>query len=221
MVFTEAELKDLKKDHLIKIILEQEKTIAELKSINQKLQELENKIEEIQSVSLVRENASTLLFRKVKYLESELLKSQQYSRRECLDISGIKDDVSDTDLEGKVVELLSGVGVALEADKDIQACHRYGRKKTVIVKFTNRKTVHKILSVKTELPDNVFVNETLCPRNKYIWGRCSYLRKQGMLAKVGVRNGMVRVKKAANDHYIDIMHEDDIIDMFPDYEFPF
>ena len=105
----------------------------------------------------------------MKYLESELLKSQQYSRRECLDISGIKDDVSDTDLEGKVVELLSGVGVALEADKDIQACHRYGRKKTVIVKFTNRKTVHKILSVKTELPDNVFVNETLCPRLVYFY----------------------------------------------------
>lgn len=220
MVYTKNDLTSLKKDQLIDIILEQQKTRSELNDLNIKLGSLEKKIDEIQSISLVRENASNLLFCKVKELEKALLKSEQYSRRECLDITGLGDD-SDEDLETNVCTLFSNIGVALDKDKDVQACHRYGKKKTVIIKFTNRKHVHKILSLKSELPKEIFVNETLCPRNKLIRGRCGLLKKEGQLANVATRNGMVRVKKVGGNGYINIEHEHDIQDMFPNFKFPF
>ena len=65
------------------------------------------------------------------------------------------------------------------------------------------------------------MNETLCPRNKYIRERCGYLKKQGFLSNVVTKNGMVRVKKMGGNGYINVEHEDDIVEMFPDFVFHF
>ena len=220
MGFTEEELKKMNKPELIKLILNQQEIKEELCKLTNKVDELEKKMDELQSVNLVSQNSSTLLLGRVRKLESDLLIANQYSRRECLDISGL-DDVEDEDIENEVAKIITDLGIQISESRDIQACHRYGSKKTVIVKFTNRKMVGRILSSKSSLPENIFINESLCPRNKTIRGRCNVLKKAGKISKIGTRNGMIRVKLPNAASYININHEDDLYDLFPDFEFEF
>ena len=116
----------------------------QLKTLSDRIQNLGEKIEEIQSVNTVCQNTSDLLVDRIQKLETDLLKAEQYSRRECLDITGINSAVKDDELEDKVCDLLKDIGVNIEKDSDIQACHRYGKKGCVIIKLSNRKKVHEI-----------------------------------------------------------------------------
>ena len=67
---------------------------------------------------------------------------EQYGRRNNLEITGISDDVSDENLEGKVIEVLNEIQVDVSRS-DIEACHRIGKSKNsskkIIVRFINRK----------------------------------------------------------------------------------
>ena len=148
-VYTEQELNALKKNDLIKIVLNQQQIQIQLDALNQKIDNLEARLIESQSLTILKDNTSNLLVNRIKILEMDLLKSEQYSRRECLDISGMDKDVKDDELEGKVCELLKSLSVEIKSENDIQACHRYGRHKNVIVKFSNRKTIGKILANKS------------------------------------------------------------------------
>ena len=51
-------------------------------------------------------------------MERRCYANEQYSRRECLEISGIPASVADKDLESKVLEILE------ETDVPIEDCHR-------------------------------------------------------------------------------------------------
>ena len=53
---------------------------------------------------------------------------EQYGRRNNLEIPGISDDVSDQNLESKVVEVLNEIQVDVSRS-DIEVCHRIGRSK--------------------------------------------------------------------------------------------
>ena len=53
---------------------------------------------------------------------------EQYGRRNNLEITGISDDVSDENLEGKVIEVLNEIQVDVSRS-DIEACHRIGKSK--------------------------------------------------------------------------------------------
>ena len=213
MVYTEAELDLMKKKDVVKLFLEQQAVHQELEKLNDRIKTLETKFDEMHATSKVSQNTSTLLLGKVKSLESQLLKAEQYSRRECIDISGIPEAVEDHEVEQHVCNLFKDIGVEVNAKNDIQACHRYGRKAVVIVKFSNRKTVRKILDNKSKLPEKIFANETLCPRNKVIRGRCGVLKKEGKISNVATRNGMVRIKLLNSNQYVDIDHEDDLTEL--------
>ncbi len=56
-------------------------------------------------------------------MEVESYARQQYGRRNNIEINGIPNDVKDSSLEGKVVDILTKVGVDVSSD-DIEACHR-------------------------------------------------------------------------------------------------
>ena len=69
--------------------------------------------------------------------------SKQYSRRDTIEIAGIKQDVADEHIEEECLKILKASKVKV-ANKfptsiDIQAAHRKGRKGNVVVKFVNRK----------------------------------------------------------------------------------
>ena len=62
--------------------------------------------------------------KRVKKLEVDLLNSQQYSRRECIEIDGIPKSTKDSDLESPFVDILKEIDITVNPITDIQACHK-------------------------------------------------------------------------------------------------
>lgn len=98
-------------------------------------------------------------------------KIEQYQRRDNIRIFGLEEEEGETeeDLELKVIELASEMGVSLKAD-EISIAHRLGRSRNkerqVIVRFCHRKKRNEIMRKKAELKKKskkVFINEDLTP----------------------------------------------------------
>ena len=69
---------------------------------------------------------------------------------ECFKIFGTPSSVSDNDLEGVVCKATMKAGVEVP-DKDIEDCHRVGKRGTTIVKFCKRKVSKQVLDVRKDL----------------------------------------------------------------------
>ena len=93
---------------------------------------------------------------KVKKLEDQLLEIDQksnnldqYNRRNNLEIQGIPTNVTDDELEGKVTNIFSCLGIEVKGP-DIEDCHRlgYANPKNTIVRSVNRKFCYQALDKK-------------------------------------------------------------------------
>ena len=75
-------------------------------------------------------------------LERQCWGENQYSRRECLEITGLPDSVSNDDLEIKIFDKLD---VAIDPS-DIEGCHwlKGNGPKKVIIKFARYKDANLI-----------------------------------------------------------------------------
>ena len=144
---------------------------------------------------------------KVKNLENKVMSLEingnhleQYGKRNNLEITGIPDDVSDENLEEKVIHVLSEIQVNVSSS-DIKACHRIGKsknsskKKKTIVQFINRKHAKKALinrkgltninkySLSLSVSNNIFINENVTPMNNKIAFHCKKLKRNGQIDK--------------------------------------
>ena len=70
----------------------------------------------------VTKKVITLLSERLQSIEKQCWTNAQYSRRECLEISGIPSSLSDNDLEDIVCKAITKAGVEV-SDKDIEDCH--------------------------------------------------------------------------------------------------
>ena len=73
---------------------------------------------------------------KVMSLEMNGNHLEQYGRRNNLEITGIPDDISDENLEEKVIQVLSEIQVNVSSS-DVEACHRIGKSKNSSKKKNN------------------------------------------------------------------------------------
>ena len=152
MALNEATLRKLGKEELTKLALEyQSKTDSTLSSINDfkaDLSELRRHYKKLESEVLVTKQVNTKLCDLMKLLEHQCWANKQYSRRECLEISGVPESVSDKDLEGKVLNVFQKIDIEVHPD-NIEACHwvksNAGPKK---VKMSRRKDAYKIRRAK-------------------------------------------------------------------------
>ena len=135
--------------------------------------------------------------------------TQQYQRRENIEISGIPSHVQDRDLENFVIHrVLRKIGLNQLDSYEIVACHRLGRSSperpaNVIVRFVNRKRAHQAIANRYNLrnyPDlaNMFIVENLCPKYKSIFNRCKQLKTEGKIKHVWSYNGTVHYKTEDN-----------------------
>ena len=124
---------------------------------------------------------------KIVYLEKNLAKGEEYSRRINVEISGIQNSIPDEDLENTVIQILiicKDSGVEIDP-KDVEDCYRLplsrnsrGQDKRVVVKFLNRKHSEALLREKKRISsknfnhlnvlNKVFVSVSLCPYYSYI-----------------------------------------------------
>ena len=76
---------------------------------------------------------NTLLSERLQTIEKQCWANAQYSRRECLEISGIPLSVSDNDLED-----------VFRHDKDIEDFHRVGKRVQPLLTFAKGRCQSKV-----------------------------------------------------------------------------
>ena len=128
-----------------------EKMGKKLTKISEDISEMRNEIIK----NLVEENKK--LQEKVKNLEEKINQvavstesTNQYGRRNNIEISGIPDFVKDEDLEDTVKDIMENIDVKTKK-RDIEACHRLPptkNNKKVIVRFISRKICDEALKSK-------------------------------------------------------------------------
>ena len=210
MTLNEATLRKLVKGELIKLALEYQSkfdsTLSSINDIKADLSELRRHYEKLESELLITKQVNTKLCDQMKLLERQCWANEQYSRRECLEISGVPESVSDKDLEGKVLNLFQKIDIEVHLD-NIEACHwvksNAGPKK-VIIKMSRRKDADKIRRAKKKLKgldlssiginSAVFINDSLCWYYKNLWAKCKKLWLNKVIHAFWTSNGSIRLK---------------------------
>ena len=148
MVHTLASPEKLGKYDLARLVIDyQNKFGTVLNNINSELLDLKNKFINFESDLEISRNVK--LVGQVTRLERKCWENEQYSRRECIEISGIPQSIRQLDLGKTVLHVID----APVDPQNIEACHRLksddnGRSNKVIVKFRKRKDIVPLMSKK-------------------------------------------------------------------------
>ena len=153
-----------------------------LTKINKETKDLPNKFTKLEFDLAISKNINIKLFNELTKVE----RRDCHSSRECLEISGVHDSISQNDLESKVCEIFRECDVDID-HFNIEVCHRLKSNhwpKKVIIKLARRIDASKILRGKKKLkttdlsqkgfPPNtiVFTNESLCLYYRFLWSEC-------------------------------------------------
>ena len=147
----------------------------------------------MESQLLVTRRVNDNLVKQNRIVERKCAANEQYSRRECLEISGISGSISNNNLEETVLKIFNETGVTVNS-RDVKACHHLNQKanpKKVMIKLSKRKDVATVMNNKKKLksmkPQNIdlpsgckiYINERLCKYYKYLWWKCKLLQSCG------------------------------------------
>ena len=109
-------------------------------------------------------------------MERRCYANEQYSRRKCLEISGIPASAADNGLESNILEILEEIDIPIDPNL-VENYHRLLSKsspKKVIIKLDRRKDIRRILLNKSKLKNlkpesvnlpgetNFFIDDSLC-----------------------------------------------------------
>ena len=166
----------------------------------------------------------------INFLDSRLVKCEQYTRRESVVISGIPDRIPQAELEFTVLDILRGIGLDRISSFEISACHRLFKKhgdifpaKTV-VRFTNRKLAEfclfnkdRLVRVSDDLRMNLRFFDSLCETNKEIIKMCNVLSKYKIIQEYKVIRGSIRVTKINETKQYKIIQPNELYKMFKEF----
>ena len=120
--------------------------------------------------------------------------SEQYSRSNNIELARIPNSIEDNAFEETIINNIEACRRLplsnAQANKDPNQCKR------IIVKFDNRKLPEGLLQIKktiSSMSDNhlnitgrVFVNTSLCPYYRLLWGQCKSLVSKKKFFKFSV-----------------------------------
>ena len=162
---------------------------------------------------------------KIREMDIRLLECEQYSRRECVIISGIPENIKGK-LETTVIDILSKLEIKIQST-DISAIHRLGVSydtrypARVIVKFVSRKITNLCFERKDWLPDlrntlkmNIRFYESLAQLNQESLKLCTWLFNAGKIHDHFMRNGYCKIIIAENDKPVKVPHPQFLRDKF-------
>ena len=124
-----------------------------LSAITDELKELNTDFRKFESDLAINRNVNDKLTKQLILVERKCWANEQYSRRECLEISGIPESIQDDDLEDYITKIFNECDTPVDP-ANIEACHRLkskARPKKVIIKLSKRKDVFNILQLKKKL----------------------------------------------------------------------
>ena len=126
-VYTEETLKTLNKSQLIDLFLKiQEKTDNTIISLAEEIRELNKHFRRMESDIAIVKNVNNVLLKQVLSAERELWRNAQYSRRECVKISGIPTSVDNKELEPTIWKVLQHIDIDITEGK-IESYHRINK----------------------------------------------------------------------------------------------
>ena len=187
----------------------------------------------LESDVAVTKQVNKLLKNQITHLEKNCHASEQYSRRECLEISGVPTSVGNADVEKKVCQILDIINVHVSPTNGIEACHRISKSNNnVIVKFSRRKDCHASLIAKKKLNEenskerlqnigiqnDIYINQSLCPYYKNLRYKCKLLREAKHIHSFWEYAGKVFMKLEENGERLVITHEEDLAKHLPDVD---
>ena len=213
MSLTRETLMKMNKDVLAGMVLDyKERFDSTLSAITDELKELKTDFRKLESDLAISRNVNDKLTKQLILVERKCWANEQYSRRECLEISGIPESIQDDDLEDCVTKIFNECDTPVDP-ANIEACHRLkskARPKETIIKLSKRKDVFTILQLKkkvksvditkVDLPREslVFKNQSLCSYYKYLWSLCKRLDSRKLIHSSRVSNGNVNLNVCEN-----------------------
>ena len=203
--------------------------------INNQFENFKKTTENILKANIKLEKRNEELTEELKQVKKELGISkkhvddlEQYGRRDCVEFNGIPQEQNE-DVENLVIK--TGIMLDIHIDsKDIQACHRMGKKQDapIICTCLNRKTATAFLKAKSqtkksfkgeklglkEHPDcKIYINESLTKRNKELLYKVRMKKLEKNWKFVWSRNGTIYTRKDENSEFVRINDEKDILKM--------
>ena len=123
MSLTKSSLMLLNKEGLVRMLLDYQGQFNNiLDELKNDLNELKTNFCKLKSDLHISRNVNDKLSHKLVVLERKCHANEQYSRRECLEISGISAEVRDKDIEKKVLEILDVIDAPVNTDL-VEDCH--------------------------------------------------------------------------------------------------
>ena len=124
MDHTEASLMKLNKEDLVRFLLDyQGKFNSILDDLENSFDELKTKFIKLEADVNISKNANSKLSDRLINAERKCFANEQYSSRECLEISGIPPSVKDNELETKVLTILEEIDAPVDPGL-VEDCHR-------------------------------------------------------------------------------------------------
>ena len=173
---------------------------------------------------------SSKLREQIVSLERQCWSNCQYSRRECLELSGLPESIENSELEDTALQLFKKLDVEV-GSSNIEDCNWLPSKgpKRVIVRFSKRKDANIVRKVKKNLKgmdlssngirSPVYINDSLCKYYKMLWRKCKKLCVNKFIHSLWVSNGSIRLKLSDNERSYMIIHIRDLEELFPGNEF--
>ena len=204
--------------------------LSTLTGIRNELSDLKKAFEKLGSDLSVARQVNSVLRERVTSLERQCWSNSQYSRRECLELTGIPETSDNNTLESTVLKIFERLEVKVDLS-NVKDCHWISSKngpKRVIVKVSKRKDASKICSSKRKLKDMdltsigitkpVYINDSLCTYYQMLWRKCKSLQTNKLIHSFWVTNESIRPRTVENGRTNVITHLSDLEDLFPGNE---
>ena len=224
----------LSKDEVINLLLDYQNKFettltrmnTDLSGLRQDLSDLTQNYIKLELELSVARQVNSKLKEHIVSLESQCWSNSQYSRRECLEISGIPDKTDQKDLEDTALNIFRKLDVEIDSS-NIEYCHWLPSKgpKRAIIKFSKRKDANRIRHCKKNLKgmdltslgisSPVFINDSLCQYYKMLWRKCKRLLTNKLIDSFWVSNGSIRLRVENEDRWCVITHISDLEDLLP------
>lgn len=167
------------------------------------LKGLQERITALEKTNDALQTENKALTSKVASLEKQIEQGEQYSRRNCLRISGLKEEANE-DTDALVMSIASTIGSEIQIS-DIDRSHRVGsprhqrdRPRDVIVKFATYRCRQKFFKRRTALKDTgyrgVFVNEDLTRQRSSLLYEARKLFKSSLVKGAWSSDGTILVR---------------------------
>ena len=214
-------------------LMTREELISYSVSVNElvceKLLGLEERIETLESESVVQRNTNELLKLRADRLEGQVVElektatnSAQYLRRRQIEVSDVPEAIKDEHLKDRMSSFLSITGVDVTAD-DIEVCHRLKNKTVVIMEFGSRSLRDSVLISRGKLKDkgqhmkevglqNSYINDSMCNEYRRLAFICRQLKRKQIVKDTWFFNGKLYVLGFTNKKCL-IRHLHDLYDI--------